>query len=520
MEPCCSCRNFFLAVFGVINLTVISTLIFDFSPILTKYQMYTGVIENTPDDLDWAPATSAVRREEENVKIDRSIWTRHSLDWWENERLNGTDLNWRGRHKMHDKLKTGNLWFDENLEKYFISKLEDHQFPANCSKNHWIAYQPMDSGLLSCVHVFTPVLMMGLVKGNEYTVIPIGYFVPALHENPTYDGCGESKDKHLGCFFNLTSCRIDEDQVRYGALENRSRSRQSRGDTWAQFASERTSAPGGLSVLRNWMWPPTGFDKGRIAAGSRKPKVQFWNEVRKHGSVGVHGMPHESVEHIWEAQMEFAFSSMISSWMMRQTSSRVKEIADTIMAKYSDASAGGIPLWKAPVLTVHVRQTDKAWEDPYFQKYKTYRNVSSYATEMNKLESRFGFKWQSIFLISDSGSAIESLAQVLNNVTESPDAANGQDGKRFIMYDWTDDKDMIERIGGHNKIPEDKKYSAQEHFLATLYIIQKISDYAIVQYSSNVGRFISELIGARHRVSCADRVGPNALSMDYYWRHD
>lgn len=210
------------------------------------------------------------------------------------------------------------------------------------------------------MHVFTPVLMMGLVKGNEYTVIPIGYFVPALHENPTYDGCGESKDKHLGCFFNLTSCRIDEDQVRYGALENRSRSRQSRGDTWAQFASERTSAPGGLSVLRNWMWPPTGFDKGRIAAGSRKPKVQFWNEVRKHGSVGVHGMPHESVEHIWEAQMEFAFSSMISSWMMRQTSSRVKEIADTIMAKYSDASAGGIPLWKAPVLTVHVRQTDKA----------------------------------------------------------------------------------------------------------------------------------------------------------------
>ncbi|KAL3697016.1 hypothetical protein R1sor_011092 [Riccia sorocarpa] len=218
-------------------------------------------------------------------------------------------------------------------------------------------------------------------------------------------------------------------------------------------------------------------------------------------------MGDEAVEKIWEDQMEFALNAILSSWMMRQTSSRVRKIADEIMAKYSDSV--GRPLWKAPVLTLHIRQTDKT--------YQKYRNVTDYMVEMESMEKKYEFKWPSIFLISDSGSAIQSLAEILNGVTDLPDSANGEEGNRFIMYDWTDDKDLIQRNGGHKGIPEDMKLSAQEHFLATLYIVENISDYAIVTFSSNVGRYISELIGNRLRVSCADRVGPSALSLDHFW---
>ncbi|KAL3702521.1 hypothetical protein R1sor_020543 [Riccia sorocarpa] len=518
-------KNILLALFVATNLIVVSTLMIDFSPILTRYQLYSRVSEEKQESFD--SALAPVERKEGKGGIIQTVesdpestdWRRYPVDWWENEKLSSKDPNWRGRKRMHDELKHGNLWYDESLENYFIGKLEEHQFPSNCSRNHWVAYQPMASGLLSCVHVFSPLLMLELMKGEGYTVIPVGYFKDTALTNPAYFGCGELKDRHLGCFFNLTSCRIEDDPIRYDALIRKSTSKGPVGARWDDFMY-REKLPGGITILKNWMpvWPRPVNPDGRIEKNSTKPKVLFWNEVRKHGSVGVYGMGNEAVEEIWEDQMEFAFTAMLSSWMMRQTSARVRKIADEIMSKYSDST--GRPLWKAPVLTLHVRQTDKAYEDPFFKKHHTYRNVTDHVKEMESFESKYGFKWPSIFLISDSGSAIQSLAEVLNGVTGLPDSENGKDGKRFIMYDWTDDKDLIERIGGHNWIPEDQKLSAQEHFLATLYIIERISDYSIVSYSSNVGRFISELIGNRLRVSCADRVGPSALSIDYIWTHD
>ncbi|KAL3679105.1 hypothetical protein R1sor_022061 [Riccia sorocarpa] len=514
-------KNILLVLFVVTNLLVFSSLMIDFSPVLTRNQLYARVSETKQDRFD--PVPTPVEQVEEGVEeieetVDSTDWRKYPLDWWKNEKLSSKDPNWSGRQRMHDELKHGNLWYDDSLEEYFIGKLTEHQFPSNCSRNHWIAYQPMNSGLLSCVHVIMPVLMLEMLKGDGYTVIPVGYF-DYKDQNPTYFGCGELKDRNLGCFFNLTSCKIEDDPVRFEAFIRKSTSEDPLGESWDDLLYS-DKLPGGVTILRSWtpVWPRPMNPDVRIERNSTKPKVLFWNEVRKHGSVGVYGMGDEAVEEIWEDQIEFALTGMLSSWMMKQTSTRVRKIADDIMAKYSDPT--GTPLWKAPVLTLHVRQTDKAWEDPYFLKYQTYRNITDHVTEMESLETKYGFKWPSIFLISDSGSALQSLAEILNGVTGLPDSANGEEGKRFIMYDWTDDKDLIERTGGHNWIPEDMKLSAQEHFLATLYIIERISDYAIVSYSSNVGRFISELIGNRLRVSCADRVGPSALSIDDFWTHD
>ncbi|KAL2649242.1 hypothetical protein R1flu_017370 [Riccia fluitans] len=511
-------KNILLALFVVTNLLVVATLMIDFSPILAKYRNYPGVNEAKQESFQ--SAVTPVDRVEDKENIVESVdWRVYALDWWKNEMLSSKDPNWSGRQRMHDELKHGKLWYDESVENYFIHKLEEHQFPSNCSRNHWLAYQPMASGLLSCVHVLHPVLMMAMMKGEENTVIPVGYFLDGERTNPTYFGCGELRDRHLGCFFNLTSCRIEDDEMRYGALIRKSTSNQPRGVNWDYFMN-RPTYPGGMTVLRNWVpvWPRPLDDDVRIQKNSTKPKLLFWNEVRKHGSVGVYGMGEAAVETVWEDYIEFAFTSMLSSWMLRQTTARVKEIANQIMAKYSDST--GRPLWKAPVLTLHVRQTDKSLEDPFFKKYKRYRNVTDYIKEMESFETKYKFEWPSIFLISDSGSAMQSLAEALNGVTGLPDSANGEEGKRFIMYDWTDDKDLIERTGGHNYIPEEKKHSAQEHFLASLYIIERISDYSIVAYSSNVGRFISELIGYRHRVACAERLGPSALSIDDCWTHD
>lgn len=396
--------------------------------------------------------------------------------------------------------------------------------------------------------------MMGLMKGDGYTVVPISR-PPGKTGLPTFDGCGEDKDKHIGCFFNLTSCRVEEDPYRTEVMNNQT-ARGYKGATWDSLWHDNTTRPGGMTILRSFMFR---YDAQSHNDAWRRPKLRLWNELRKEGGAGVHNRSERAVDKLRDSQIDFALHGMMSAWMMRQTSDRVKKIANKIMSRYQDEMER--PLWMPPVLALHVRQTDKKvssvpdrsltmpalsnhfragsfpvdpirsscvnfagpclqWEDPYFQQHKKYRSVVDYVDQMKSMEEQFNFRWESIFIISDSGSAIQSLAQALNNVTGLPDSMNGQEGKRFLMYDWTYDNALIERLGGHTNIPPEMKHSAQEHFLATLYIIHKIADYAIVQYSSNVGRFLSEIIGGRHRLASPDHVGPNAFSVDVFWVHN
>lgn len=152
-------------------------------------------------------------------------------------------------------------------------------------------------------------------------------------------------------------------------------------------------------------------------------------------------------------------------------------------------------------------------EDPYFLEHKVYRPVEDYAIHMKRMEEEYGFQWPSIFLISDSGTAMESLMMVLNG----NDSVGPQQDKRYIMYDWVSDDHLVEKYHDHDHVPKRLKHDMQTHFLATLYIVQKISDHAIVTHSSNVGRFIAETMAAKHRQAFIDREGPLVTSLDDIW---
>ncbi|KAL3676681.1 hypothetical protein R1sor_026629 [Riccia sorocarpa] len=384
-------------------------------------------------------------------------------------------------------------------------------FPIQCRDSHWVAHQTYNSGLLSATHLIMPVLLMGVFKGDGYTVIPVAR-PPGAVPAKTFAGCGEPKDMHIGCFFNLTNCRLEADPVRLEILQTRNSTTE--GAEWDSLWY-RTTAPGGMTLLTGFVstYPQPAYDDVWTA-----PKLRFWKEVQEHGKTGVHVGSDGAVQEPLDSQIDFALHGMLSAWMMRQTTDRVKKIAEDIMSRYSDDN--GRPLWTPPVLAIHIRQTDKKEEDPYFREHDEYRSVDEYIERMKSFEDQFDFRWESLFIMSDSGSALQSLAVAINDVTGCPDSMNGQPGKRFIMYDWNFDNSMIERRGGHENIPPNMKRSAQEHFLATLYITSKIADYAMVSYSSNVGRFMSEIISGRHRLATPNSLGPIALSLDYPWVHN
>ncbi|KAG6545017.1 hypothetical protein Mapa_013709 [Marchantia paleacea] len=315
-------------------------------------------------------------------------------------------------------------------------------------------------------------------------------------------------DKHVGCFFNVTSCTRDDDPVRKEQIVRKSLG--FRGASWDSLLKTQITGQGGMTILRDFL-----YRNEKAKDPWRAPKTRLWNELLAHGSAGVHNRTSKlALSALRDGQVDFAMMSMVSAWMMSRTSVSVKKIAHHIMAKYADSN--GRPLWRPPVIAMHIRQTDKMMEDPYFRAHGKYRGVRDYIDLMKTMETKHTFEWQSVFIISDSGTAIDSFARVLNGVGmgRAPDSMNGRDGKRFVMYDWSWDDKLIERTGGHLKIPPAMKFAAQEHFLATLYIIHKIADYAYVSYSSNVGRFVGELVGARHRLAMELPLGPNAYSWD------
>lgn len=47
---------------------------------------------------------------------------------------------------MRQERAEGALWWDERAEQHFMSKLEKSQFPADCSKAHWVAHYDFDAG--------------------------------------------------------------------------------------------------------------------------------------------------------------------------------------------------------------------------------------------------------------------------------------------------------------------------------------------------------------------------------------
>lgn len=85
------------------------------------------------------------------IRDDEKNWeplTNRTAEWEIPRVVQEQDQNWAGLQKMRNHRAVGSLWWDERAERYFISKLEESQFPADCSQAHWIAHPEWPAGIL------------------------------------------------------------------------------------------------------------------------------------------------------------------------------------------------------------------------------------------------------------------------------------------------------------------------------------------------------------------------------------
>lgn len=454
------------------------------------------------------------------MRADGKNWeplTSRAAEWEIPRAVQAEDQNWAGLQKMREDRAAGSLWWDDSAEQHFISKLERSQFPADCSQAHWIVHPEWTAGLLSTVHMFLLPLFFAMVRGH--TLVSIS----DAKTHRAFDGCGPTLSHlNLQCFFNVTHCNPAEDLSKLSRiLDVRKESKRM---TWDELlmAEDCYFSPGDFTVIRSWKHPawttdvciPSSSFSSYVEAFTYY-KFSLWNEMRVHGKVGVVTGPisdtcPSSEQDSSTRRVELVITALMASWMMNRVPNSVKLVAHEIMSRYTDKS--GQPLWKSPLLFIHIRQTDKLKEDPYFLEHGIYRPVEDYTMRMKQMEEQYGFQWPSIFLSSDSGTAVESLIKCING----NDSAAPQWDKRYIMYDWAADDHLIEKYN-HDNVPRLLKHDMQTHFLATLYILQKLADHAIVTYSSNVGRFIGEIMTAKHKQAFVDTEGPFVTSLDDIW---
>ena len=127
-----------------------------------------------------------------------------------------------------------------------------------------------------------------------------------------------------------------------------------------------------------------------------------------------------------------------------------------------------------------------------------------YLGALDAAQRASGRLWRSVFVMSDSQSAISEFSSHISNLTDAP----------ALLYNKLLDRTIIEGAGGHVNVPHEHKRHVQDHFVACVHLTALLSSHVVGTLSSNVFRVIMLLVGAQKRMIQTSQIGPLATSLD------
>lgn len=143
--------------------------------------------------------------------------------------------------------------------------------------------------------------------------------------------------------------------------------------------------------------------------------------------------------------------------------------------------------------------------DPFWREHgHQYRGLNAYTNALEDAARRAGRKWKSVFVMSDSQTAIGTLSSIISNMTRPP----------AIHYDNILDRTVMEQAGGHVNVPQDQKRLLQDHFVACVHLSGQLSSHVVGTLSSNVFKVLLQLIAAHKRLIQVTQLGFLATSLD------
>mmetsp|Transcript_883 Transcript_883/g.3216 ORF Transcript_883/g.3216 Transcript_883/m.3216 type:complete len:295 (+) Transcript_883:262-1146(+) len=232
----------------------------------------------------------------------------------------------------------------------------------------------------------------------------------------------------------------------------------------------------------------------------------LWDELSREGHIWVEGHPKADLSTTPASHRFFMLRALLVRYYCVPTF-RVEDLAARIVNGESSGFVPPlIPYDMRPMLTIHLRKTDKGVEDPYWVAHRKYRPVEVWIEAVRGLISA-PIKWKSLFIMSDDDTARDSLLVQLANegITEGMNVIKDE----WVLQQKSDKGQAID----HMHIRKHFKQEAMQHFVAQLFVAAH-SDYSITTQSSNVGKFIMEMTATAKRMTQVGEIGSLGTSLD------
>eukprot|EP00898_Chlorokybus_atmophyticus_P002413 jgi/Chlat1/3172/Chrsp22S03406 len=361
------------------------------------------------------------------------------------------------------------------------------QYPSDCTAVKWLVVRPWRGGLMSNMHYWLRLLLAGYHTGR--TVV----MWPDPEQKRTFEGCVPADFR---CYIpDLTGCELSQHPDREKQL----------GDTTSHIQTVRRMPVHKflqqLSRLNDYptvhIVDPT-FPIPHLAFPDR-----LWELLK--AAKAVYMDSEADFDRVHELDRLFMLYSILTQRLF-VPHTRILRLAKRLLAQFE----GHLEPSKT-VAGIHIRQTDKAWEDKYWRIHKAYRQNTEFVNVLLALERQQSVEWNTVLLMSDSETAIA-------DITSHPEEHNLREDVALV-YNTLLNRTELEAAGGHLSVGAGQKQWFNDNFLAMLWVFVHSAEHAVVTYSSNIGRFIAEYLAASERVVLRQRSNRCVTSVedDYDW---
>jgi len=416
----------------------------------------------------------------------------------------GYDRFSHGSGAIRESSEEERLVWSPEAEALFSEALTANQFPPDCHERKLLlAELPVYQGLMSNFHFAQVQLLMALKLNRTLVAVRPKSFNKGKVTSPDLYELDTFFSHWSGCQV-VTKNEAGEEILPHG---------------WRRsLALDKTGIFDikGISTFRETFEalksnPQTMFflsDKGgfhlapiiRHTVGKFWP-ADMWEAFRARSLVWTsHG---NDIDAVNDNVKKFMLRAILARWMFTPNT-RILDRAQKILR---DASVEG-PL--RPSATMHVRRTDKKHEDPYYLEHESYRGVEEYALALNK-------KLGEAYPPQSTAPTHLKVLKLLTDSSSGLDEMNRHLGKEFPIATILSDAPPEELSSGHHLLPRELKVVEFEKFLAGMWVAATYTQFGVVTLTSNVGRVLLELLGAKYCVSQLRREGPLITSLDEAW---
>lgn len=199
---------------------------------------------------------------------------------------------------------------------------------------------------------------------------------------------------------------------------------------------------------------------------------------------------------IWKDKVFTSFLRYIFTIFFHQFAPRI-ELSKNLLTRYWSsylADNKNQPYYQAlsSMAVVYIRRGDHTREDPFYQKYGYWRNLSLFLETLYDEEKRLNKTFSSIFILSDDGHVVNSAIEFASKYSSGPD-------ERFARQ-YLFGRDVIYNINAPQNCRKPLSRFDFDQYVVSIQLIIRHSAIVVTQILSNLGTYLEAILFAQNQL--------------------